>query len=160
MKAIDSSFDGLLTDYALSEIEDPEVAALIEALLERDDSYRATIDEIRTAAALITDAGAESLVVTPRSTSMRWPVAIPAAAAGIAAVILIFLNFPANHEKEEPGPIAANPNAITGVAATSNDRESKKLWSVRRDLPNRSNSSRRGGNVRWVSFSEPPEWKL
>ena len=163
----DASFEGLLTDYALGEMDDPDTKALLEALLERDESLRASLAEIRSTTELIVLAGPESLagesyLKRPRFFLRPSRLAFAAAAVAAAVTLVSFilwwptstntqndLNLTGRHDDAPPSAAAKTPEPDADDATVSGQR----LPWLTAAIENRTTRpSRRGAGIRWSSL--------
>lgn len=163
----DASFEGLLTDYALGEMDDPDTKALLEALLERDESLRASLAEIRSTTELIVLAGPESLVgesQSQRPPRVHRPARIAVAVSMAAALVLATgiwwwppatnpqsdLNVTSRPNDAPPSAAAQTPESTAdAVASVSGPRLPWLTAAVENRTPR---PSRRGAGIRWSSL--------
>ena len=161
------SFEGLLTDYALGEMNDPDTRALLEALLERDESLRASLAEIRNTTELIVLAGPESLVgdtLSRRPPRVHRPARI-AVAVGIAAALVLVtgiwwwppssntqndLNVAGRPNDAPPSAAAETPESTADAATSVSEQPLPWLTAAAENRTPRPN--RRGAGIRWSSL--------
>ena len=165
----ETSFEGLLTDYALGEIDDPETKALLEALLERDDSLQESLAEIRTTTELIVLAGAESLVgdSQPKRPARihrpaRFAIAVGMAAA-LALASLIWWWPTSLSNTQSDSNMAKGDGQELPSTLTEKKHESPTdvdaagghplPWLTAAVEKRSTRSSRRGAGIRWPSLA-------
>lgn len=161
-----ASFEGLLTDYALGEIDDPETKALLEALLERDESLRASLAKIRTTTELIVLAGAESLVGDSQQKRparvhrpARFAIAVGIAAALVLASLIWW--WPQSMTTQSDSNLANSqggaPESVSTDTQMSDDAAVAAgghplPWLTAAVEKRSTRPSRRGAGIRWPSL--------
>jgi anti-sigma factor RsiW len=160
----EASFEGLLTDYALGEMSDPDTKALLEALLERDESLRASLAEIRSMTELIVLAGPESLVSHPESKPRSFfarhaPKIVSAGLAAALVLMSLILWWPTpSHTQSDPdlatrssGGFSSSVEKPRPAAVVTAGGQPFRL--AANAVENRTpRPSRRGVGVRWSAF--------
>ena len=161
-----ASFEGLLTDYALGEIDDLETKALLEALLERDESLRVSLAEIRSTTELIVLADSEWLVghavSKPRSFFDRHARLI--VSAGMVAALVgmsLILWWPTLPPPQDDRDLVeshadgahARSEVEPGSAAADVVGGSQRLQSMVAAVEERTpRPNRRGAGIRWSAL--------
>jgi hypothetical protein len=162
--------NALLIDHALGETT-PDVAALVEAYIEKDPAARATLEEWRATAGLAKRALRENPVILPafprealeRSQTMRqWRTRI-LWGAGMAACLAV--GFMIGTRWDEPATqVAQEPNAIpspTSPLPTSPAHIAAvpDFWSISRFRAIAENSQKPAKIATWPNlFHRPPTW--
>ena len=160
------SFEGLLTDYALGEMSDPDTKALLEALLERDESLRASLTEIRSTTELIVLAGPESLVSGSQSKRSRFflrPSRLAFAAVAVAAAVTLMsfilwwptstiTNSDPDLVKTETEDSRPSSKQTVTPAETAAGSEHPLPWIIAAAEKRNTRPSRRGAGIRWSAL--------
>jgi hypothetical protein len=157
-------FEGMLTDYALGEVHNPETKALLEALLERDASLRDLLAEIRETTELVVLAGPQSLVVEEEFRSqhrVRRVIAMRVAAMALAAALMamaIVWWWPGSSNTSGDSELVENRGAEPSTGSAASDSAERGVAAPNRPAPwlmtavenQTKRSTRRGAGVRWT----------
>lgn len=137
MKTPEHTIEGLLTDYALGEITDPEKEILIESLLEADSQSQELLREIRSTLDLVEKLAPVAMTCQSEH-SMIIPISIATGLSlAAAAIALIMVPFPFLHPQPKETDMAKSKAPLKFLKVTMG--QSSK--------PERL--TRRGGSVPW-----------